>query len=98
MCEGEVSEPAYVEGFRRLHRNPLVTVKVSGGHAQASVVVREAIKLKTVADEEARRGGAASPCNDNGVCDEGLTGSGSCDCFGGWSGRSCATWDEGPPP
>ncbi len=35
-------------------------------------------------------GGAWSPCNENGVCDDGLMGSGVCECKSGWEGVECS--------
>jgi len=42
-------------------------------------------------------GGAANPCNGNGVCDDGLGGLGTCACDPGWSGVDCGTPDVNPP-
>lgn len=34
-------------------------------------------------------GGAASPCNGNGTCDDGTGGAGTCACATGWAGAAC---------
>ncbi|XP_060071055.1 stabilin-2-like [Ylistrum balloti] len=34
-------------------------------------------------------GGPDFPCNDNGVCDDGLDGNGTCQCYPGFSGNAC---------
>ena len=36
-------------------------------------------------------GGAATPCSDNGTCDAGVAGNGSCDCDSGYGGDACET-------
>ncbi|MFT7624678.1 MAG: hypothetical protein ACI9WU_003867, partial [Myxococcota bacterium] len=43
-------------------------------------------------------GGAASPCNGNGVCDEGDVGDGTCSCAVGWYGPACAAHCPGSDP
>ena len=41
------------------------------------------------ADCEPCLGGAATPCNDNGTCDDGLDGTGLCECEAGFHGLAC---------
>ena len=36
-------------------------------------------------------GGACAPCGGNGVCDEGVLGTGVCTCAGNWAGVNCDT-------
>eukprot|EP00755_Sulcionema_specki_P004347 Sspe_Gene.29844::Locus_14416_Transcript_2_2_Confidence_0.714_Length_13673::g.29844::m.29844 len=42
-------------------------------------------------------GGAATPCNGRGVCDEGPMGNGTCTCNFGWAGPSCNIPCQGGP-
>lgn len=55
VCEGEVTEKEYIEGFRNSVRNPRVDVEVSREHGVPKTVVEVAKKLKKDAQQRAKR-------------------------------------------
>lgn len=56
VCEGEVTEPQYLKGFRIACRNPRVDVEVDPKHGVPWSLVRTAKERKLAADGAARRG------------------------------------------
>lgn len=54
-CEGKRTEPDYIEGYRRLVRNPLVEVVIAGEQGDPKRVVEMAKMRKRAAEEEAQR-------------------------------------------
>ncbi|XP_047440209.1 stabilin-1 [Mugil cephalus] len=46
-------------------------------------------------DCEVCPGGLEAPCNNHGVCDDGITGSGKCRCDKGFKGRACELCSKG---
>lgn len=57
VCEGEVTEPDYLDGFRQSVRNPRVEIEVAGGQGVPRSLVEEAKRRKHAAEKEARRHG-----------------------------------------
>ncbi len=55
VCEGEVTEPRYIDALRRHARNPLVEVKVASETGAPLTLVTIAMRLKQEAEVEARR-------------------------------------------
>jgi hypothetical protein len=55
VCEGQNTEPGYIEGFRQWRRNPLVIVEVSKEHGVPRTLVELAKTLKREAANAARR-------------------------------------------
>lgn len=53
VCEGEVTEPEYLEGFRRWCRNPRVEVRVEGPAGVPLSLVTKARDLKNRAERDA---------------------------------------------
>lgn len=55
VCEGERTEPEYLEGFRRACRNPRVNIKTVSQRTTPEGLVKKAVELrdKAVADEAA---------------------------------------------
>ncbi len=55
MCEGEVTEPSYINGFKRWCRNPLVEVEIPNLHGVPRTLVEAAKERKHEAERQARR-------------------------------------------
>jgi hypothetical protein len=55
VCEGEVTEPTYIRGFRDWCRNPLVHVTIAKDHGVPRTVVQIAKEQKLNAAEDARK-------------------------------------------
>lgn len=55
VCEGEVTEPAYVEGFRLAHGATTVRVQVESPGGDPKALVERAAALRDKAELEARR-------------------------------------------
>ncbi len=55
VCEGEKTEPQYIEGFARAHRDSIVDVKIAGGVGVPRTVVQEAKRRKIDAEEASKR-------------------------------------------
>lgn len=55
LCEGERTEPEYLEGFKRWCRNPLVDVEISGPEGVPFTLVGRARERRDQAEAEARR-------------------------------------------
>lgn len=55
VCEGKVTEPAYLNGFRAWCKNPRVTVRIAGAAGVPLTLVELAKELKELAEQEARR-------------------------------------------
>lgn len=55
VCEGEVTEPQYLRGFRHAFQNPRVQVVVSTQHGVPKTVVEIAKELKEQAENAAKR-------------------------------------------
>ena len=53
VCEGEVTEPEYIEGFRRWCRNPLVEVIVAPEHGVPTTLVGAAVAHKSRSERAA---------------------------------------------
>ncbi|MDP1858854.1 MAG: RloB family protein [Gemmatimonadaceae bacterium] len=54
VCEGEVTEPEYLERFRRHFVNRLVKIEVCGGGGFPKTLVERAQELRSVAERAAR--------------------------------------------
>lgn len=54
VCEGRVTEPTYIEGLTRVHRNPLVAVEVAPEHGVPRTLVEAAKRRKARALQHAR--------------------------------------------
>lgn len=65
VCDGEVTEPQYLEGFKHWVRNPLVDVKTEPHRGGPQRVVDQAIRLRAAADKLAR-----AEADDNARYDE----------------------------
>jgi len=57
VCEGEKSEPDYLNGIKPLCRVPLVEIEVVGGAGVTKTVVQTAVKRKKEAEIRARKSG-----------------------------------------
>lgn len=57
VCEGEVTEPEYLQGFARWCRNPLVRIEISDEHGVPRTLVETAKRLKAQADRKATQEG-----------------------------------------
>lgn len=55
VCEGERTEPQYFEGFREACRNPRVHIKISSEHGVPKTLVDTAKRLKSNAEQSAKR-------------------------------------------
>jgi hypothetical protein len=55
VCEGAVTEPQYLEGFRRQCRNPRVDIKIVPGSGVPKTIVETARELKKQAEKQAHR-------------------------------------------
>ena len=55
VCEGEVTEPQYLEQFRRSRRNHLVVLEISDKHGVPRTLVDRAKEVKNDAAKRARR-------------------------------------------
>lgn len=55
LCEGEVTEPKYLNAFKHEHRSQLVEVEVIGEGVDPKSIVEHAIKRKKGAEKEAKR-------------------------------------------
>ncbi len=55
VCEGEYTEPEYLEGFRKSCRNPRVQIEIAETHGVPRTLVVSAKKRKMDAEAEARR-------------------------------------------
>jgi hypothetical protein len=55
VCEGKVTEPAYINGFVRTLRNATVEVRIHGEHGDPRRLVDMAKEEKQRAEDEARR-------------------------------------------
>jgi hypothetical protein len=55
VCEGEMTEPQYLQGFERHFRNARLTFEISDEHGVPMTLVRTAKRLKTEAETEAHR-------------------------------------------
>lgn len=55
VCEGQVTEPNYLNRIRNHYRNALVDVTVRGEGADPKIVVETAVEMKKLAEREARR-------------------------------------------
>lgn len=60
VCEGEITEPEYFEGFWRACQNPRVTVKIADDHGVPKTLVEIAKELKNEALARAKQ-----ECDDN---------------------------------
>ena len=56
VCEGEVTEPSYIDGFKKQCRNHLVEVRVLDSHGVPMTLVREAKQQRAYACREAKAG------------------------------------------
>lgn len=65
VCDGKVTEPQYLEGFKRWVRNPLVEVKTEPHRGGPRRVMEQAIKLRAAAEKLAR-----AEADDNARYDE----------------------------
>jgi hypothetical protein len=55
VCEGQVTEPEYLEGFQHWCGNPLLLIKNAGGKSDPTHVVKRATEMKVEAEAEAKR-------------------------------------------
>jgi hypothetical protein len=55
VCEGEVTEPAYIEALRSWSRNPRVEIVVEPKGGVPMSLIARAIELKTAADRRAKQ-------------------------------------------
>ena len=55
VCEGEKTEPQYLEGFSRACRNPRVRIKLAHEHGVPMTLVRTAKQYKKEAEQDAAR-------------------------------------------
>lgn len=55
VCEGEKTEPQYLEGFKRAYHNPRVTIKIAPEHGVPRTLVEIAKNRKNEAEAEAHR-------------------------------------------
>jgi hypothetical protein len=55
VCEGEKSEPDYLQGIRVLCRGQLIQIEIVGGAGQTKKVVERAVQLKNEAKARAKR-------------------------------------------
>jgi hypothetical protein len=55
VCEGEKSEPSYLEGVRSICRGQLIQIKIVGGAGATKKVVEQAVLLKKEAQSRAKR-------------------------------------------
>jgi hypothetical protein len=54
VCEGELTEPSYLEGFRDWVRNPLVSIRIAEEHGDPLHCVRSAKRLRDEARQDAK--------------------------------------------
>lgn len=55
LCEGEVTEPEYIDAFRREHANRLVRVEVYAPGGDPKAIVAQALERRAHAEQEAKR-------------------------------------------
>lgn len=55
VCEGEITEPQYLDGFLRACRNPRVRIRIAGEHGVPKTLVETAKRYKREAELEAKR-------------------------------------------
>jgi hypothetical protein len=55
VCEGEKSEPDYIQGVKGLCREKLISIEIIGGAGQTKKVIERAVQLKSEAIIEAKR-------------------------------------------
>ncbi|CUG02664.1 Hypothetical protein, putative [Bodo saltans] len=72
----------------------------SGGEVQGATCVDCVANFYGPSCKSSCPGGVCTPCNNHGICDDGVSGTGSCTCFansteGMWTGTSCDTCMSG---
>lgn len=68
VCEGKVTEPQYIEAFRRDHANRLVRVEINDDSGVPKTLVERAIELRDDAERRARASGDSSFAYDEVWC------------------------------